>query len=170
MAADESELMGRARERLSDLVSVPDIDAALSAIWLNMLGRRHAVLIQSVSRSVELDENEAAIILALGLQAPRALTAAELKATLMVTSGGITRASDRLIDKGLVDRNEHPDDGRRVQLRLTATGRRRFEKLLGTLVDRQEERLSQLSPERRLEILAALDDLLTLYADIDVPR
>lgn len=166
----ESDLMVAARELLASRADVGDIDAVLSAVWLTMLGRRHAVWVQSVSRSADLDENEAAIVLALGLQAPRALTAVELKTMLMVTSGGVTRASDRLIEKRLIDRNEDPQDGRRVLLRLTASGRRRFDKLLAAVAERFDQRLERFPPERRAEILVTLDEMLSLYADIDVPR
>ena len=166
----ESETMVLARERFAGLAGVADVDVALSALWLNMLGRRHAAWVQTTARSIEFDENEAAIVVALGLQEPGNVTSVGLKSMLMITSGGITRATDRLVRKGLVTRNEDPDDGRRVHLRLTTEGRRRFEQLLDLVVERHGERLARLAPARRAEVLAALDDLLALYDDIDVPR
>ena len=42
----------------------------------------------------------------------------------MVTSGTMTNRVDRLAARGLVTREEHPDDRRGVLVRLTDDGRR----------------------------------------------
>jgi DNA-binding MarR family transcriptional regulator len=162
--------MSLARQRLASLPSVTDTDVVLSAVWINMLSRRYAAWIHTTTTSVGLDENEAAILVAIGLDDPQGVTAVWLTATLMITSGGITRAIDRLVDKGLVTRKQDPDDRRRVRLRLTAKGRRRSDELLEIIVHRHGERVARLTPARRQEILVALDDLLTLYDDIDTPH
>lgn len=55
----------------------------------------------------------------LGAMAPR-----ELGVELGLTSGSVTALCDRLVHAGLVAREQHPADRRRVVVTLTAKGRR----------------------------------------------
>jgi len=59
---------------------------------------------------------------------------------LLLTSGSITTAVDRLVAKGYVARNDHPDDRRVRVVELTATGR----ELIGRAYARHEKDLEQL--------------------------
>lgn len=54
--------------------------------------------------------------------APYARPAGELAAHTMVTSGGLTKRVDRLVDRGLVERDAATDDARRRVVRLTPAG------------------------------------------------
>ena len=47
-----------------------------------------------------------------------------IASTLDRTTGGMSLTLDRLAEAGLVRRTRHPDDGRRVVIELTPTGRR----------------------------------------------
>jgi len=59
---------------------------------------------------------------------------------LLLTSGSITTAVDRLVAKGYVARNDHPDDRRIRVVELTAAGR----DLIGPAYARHEKDLEQL--------------------------
>jgi len=59
---------------------------------------------------------------------------------LLLTSGSITTAVDRLVAKGFVARNDHPDDRRVRVVQLTADGR----SLIGPAYARHEKDLEQL--------------------------
>lgn len=48
---------------------------------------------------------------------------------LMVTGGSVTGLTDELEKDGLVVRDDDPDDRRSVRVRLTASGRRAFERM-----------------------------------------
>ena len=48
---------------------------------------------------------------------------------LMVTGGSVTGLSDELEKDGLVQRDDDPDDRRSVRVRLTAAGRKAFERM-----------------------------------------
>ena len=52
-----------------------------------------------------------------------------LTKNLMVTGGSVTGLTDELAKEGLVCRDADPDDRRSVRVRLTAAGRRTFEKM-----------------------------------------
>jgi MarR family 2-MHQ and catechol resistance regulon transcriptional repressor len=59
---------------------------------------------------------------------------------LLLTSGSITTAVDRLVAKGYVARNHHPEDRRVRVVELTAAGRH----LIGPAYARHEKDLEQL--------------------------
>jgi DNA-binding MarR family transcriptional regulator len=56
----------------------------------------------------------------------------DLAAALNVTSGAISQFVDRLIEKGLVVREEDPNDGRVFRIKLTRSARSRFEAFKAT--------------------------------------
>ncbi len=57
---------------------------------------------------------------------PGGITMRELSQRLMVTGGNVTGLTDRLVDEGLVKRQDHPQDRRSCTVRLTPEGRRQF--------------------------------------------
>lgn len=96
---------------------------------------------------------------------PHELTAGELLAQSMVTTGAITNRIDRLEARGLVERAPVPGDRRKVIVRLTPAGLRLVDevvdghlaterKLLEALSDRQQAELAKLLRT----LLLALDD------------
>ena len=67
----------------------------------------------------------------------------------LVTSGTMTNRIDRLAGAGLVERAPDPRDGRGVQVRLTATGRRRVDDALTDLLEHERAILAALSAGER---------------------
>ena len=57
------------------------------------------------------------------------LSPGELKTKLLTTGGNITMILDNLEKRGLVHRERHRDDKRRLTVPLTAEGRRRIESI-----------------------------------------
>jgi len=66
--------------------------------------------------------------------------AAELADILCVTSGAITGLADKLIEKGLVERQRSEDDRRVVYLRITDSGKQ----VLKELREKQKETIARL--------------------------
>jgi len=54
---------------------------------------------------------------------PFSLPAGELAAHTMITSGGLTKRVDRLVERGMLRRDSHAADGRVRTIALTAEGR-----------------------------------------------
>jgi DNA-binding MarR family transcriptional regulator len=57
---------------------------------------------------------------------PQGLKMRELSERLMVTGGNVTGLTDRLVQEGLVERQEDASDRRAYSVRLTEEGRRQF--------------------------------------------
>lgn len=95
---------------------------------------------------------------------PFELNPTQLMRATMLSSGGMTKRLDRLVDAGLVERRPDPNDRRGTLVRLTALGRRRIDDALPVHVANEEDVLSALSARER----HALDVLLRkLLASID---
>lgn len=84
---------------------------------------------------------------------PHGLRMRELSERMMVTGGNVTGLVDRLVDEGLIDRVDDPDDRRAYVVSLTERGRQEFagmaqqhERWVGSLFGGlQGEELAQLS-------------------------
>jgi len=96
---------------------------------------------------------------------PYELHPTELMATSLLSSGGMTKRIDRLVQVGLVERRPDPGDRRATLVRLTRRGKRTADAALETHIAGEERLLGALSrAERRTlegllrKLLAALDD------------
>lgn len=76
--------------------------------------------------------------------------------TVMITSGSMTTAVDRLVDRGLVRRTAHPTDKRVRMVELTAEGRSLIEKAYGEHARTIERTFKVLSAQERSDLLAIL--------------
>ncbi len=96
--------------------------------------------------------------------APYTLSPGRLLQVTLVTSGTMTNRIDRLEAKGLVARVPDPNDGRGVQVVLTADGRSRVDDALTDLLAHERDILSAL-PAADRDHLADLLRRLTLPFD-----
>lgn len=85
----------------------------------------------------------------LHLAAGRAQTAAELARNCMQSPGAMTRMIDRLVDKGMIERERSTTDRRVVRLRLTPEGQRCAAQLPAIVKGVNQDVLSPLSAEER---------------------
>ena len=98
--------------------------------------------------------------------APYQLSEGQLTARTLVTGETMTGRIDRLAERGLVQRQADPQDGRGVLVRLTGSGRTRVDTALADLLERERELLCMLDLGRQRE-LATLLRRLTLAFDHD---
>ena len=66
-----------------------------------------------------------------------AMAPSALAEKMGMTRGAISKLADRLLDKGLLERVDNPDDGRAHSLSLTEAGRRKVP-VLAALADRND--------------------------------
>lgn len=130
---------------------------------LGRLGRLHAHLMREVERTLaEHGLNRASFDVLATLRragAPYRLSAGDLLAATMVTSGTMTNRIDQLEKQKLVERIANPQDGRSVLIGLTGEGFRLVEKAVTAHVENQHRLTQSLSPQD----FAALDSLLARY-------
>jgi DNA-binding MarR family transcriptional regulator len=91
--------------------------------------------------------------------APFTMTAGDLIAHTMVTSGAMTNRIDRLEQSGWVERGSAPDR-RQVLVRLTDSGRALVDQVVATHLATEEHILAAISPRQRATLTAILRSLL----------
>lgn len=130
----------------------------------NLWGLAHAL--QAKSKRMETE---------LGITGPQRLairiigrspgiTPGELAATLCVHPSTLTGILKRLEERGVVVREEDRDDGRRMRLRLRATGRALDQERAGTVEAAVRRALAQLDPEH---VRIAQDVLAKLAEELE---
>ena len=98
---------------------------------------------------------------------PYALTPTQLMRTMMLSSGGMTKRLDRLVDAGLVERTPDPSDRRGTLVKLTGRGKATIDTLLPVHLANEQRLLASLNPVQQ----RTLDQLLrSLLADLERPR
>jgi DNA-binding MarR family transcriptional regulator len=123
--------------------------AGVAAVLERLIG-----LFRSLSPAGGLSLTAAATLATLERSGPCRLTA--LAAREGVTQPAMTQLIARLQDAGLVDRAADPDDGRVVQVRITADGRAVLAGRRAVRAERLAARLAGLSPHERDALAAAL--------------
>jgi DNA-binding MarR family transcriptional regulator len=95
---------------------------------------------------------------------PYELNPSQLMRATMLSSGGMTKRLDRLVEAGLVRRRPDPTDRRGTLVRLTRKGKAVVDKAVETHVANEERLLRSLKPADR----RSLDRLLrTLLSDLE---
>jgi MarR family 2-MHQ and catechol resistance regulon transcriptional repressor len=83
----------------------------------------------------------------------------EVQQKILLTSGGVTYTIDRLVEKGLVERQECPGDRRAKYAALTPKGQTLIKRLFQVQAERIEEMMSVLSAREQDEAIGALRKL-----------
>lgn len=96
---------------------------------------------------------------------PYRLSAGALVGASMVTSGAITNRIDRLVARGLVDRETDPDNRRSVRITLTDAGRELVDAALTDHVANETDLLSGLTEKEQTQLADLLRKLLVHLGD-----
>src|SRR5215813_1085135 len=121
-----------------------------------LLGRVKVEMGEAIDRELApFDISAAQFAILVGLATGEADSASGLCKGMSYDPGAMTRMVDRLEQKGLIRRTDHPDDRRRVGLELTAEGKTVYPKLLAATVTVQNRFLRGFSKTevRQLESL-----------------
>ena len=91
---------------------------------------------------------------------PFSLSPGQLIRETLVTSGTMTNRVDRLATRGLVEREDHPDDRRGVLVRLTDAGRAKVDAALADLLAAERTILAPLGSPDQDQLVGILRRLL----------
>ena len=89
--------------------------------------------------------------------APFELSPTELMGATMLTSGGVTKRLDRLVEAGLVERRPDPDDRRGTRVSLTRRGRTAIDRAIAAHVANEERPLDGLAAETGASSMSAAE-------------
>jgi len=145
----------------------PDVDVAALATIARLIRSVHLAqtMLGPPLRGIGLEPGWFDLLAALRRTgAPFELNPTELMRATLLSSGGMTKRLDRLVEAGLVERRPDPDDRRGTLVRLTRKGRARIDEALAAHAAREDELLDVLSATDR----RTLDRLLrALLADLE---
>ena len=140
-------------------------------LWL-VLARCHRALAQSIERSIPdlgLCLSDFMVLEALLHKGP--LTISEIQAKVLLASGSMTAAIDRVESMNLVVRKTTARDRRARLVELTPKGRRLIEPAFAEHAQHLEKAMSVLNAEERRCLYAGLKKLgQTVAATLDGPR
>ena len=140
-------------------------------LWI-VLARCHRALASSVERGIEnlgLCLSDFMVLEVLLHKGP--LTISGIQAKVLLASGSMTAAVDRVESMGLVVRKTTPKDRRARLLELTPKGRRLIERAFEAHAGHLEEAMSVLDDRERRQLYAGLKKLGRFVATmLDKPQ
>lgn len=143
-------------------VGPPESESAEASARLRELLTRHALAVEryraTVARQLGLSDLEMSAIAYLA-QASE-LTPGQLRARLLLSSGGTSALIQRLVRSGHVERSPHPTDGRSAVVRLTEPMRTSVRRLAAPLHEAIEGAVVALSSAEREMVHASLDRIV----------
>jgi DNA-binding MarR family transcriptional regulator len=132
-------------------------------------GRLHRELERSLRSDSGLSMAWFEVMLRLGRSPNHELMMSELADQLAITSGGVTRLVDRLVEAGYVERKACPEDRRVHWARLTDVGRVKLDAATRTHLDElQSEYFDRLSSDE-LDTITAVMDRLRRAGSVEEP-
>src|SRR6266487_5829181 len=139
--------------------TTPGQDTAGVHVWLILMKAFQALMphaAESIGRT-DLGDSDFRVLEALLHKGP--LPVNTLGPKVWLTPGSISVAVDRLVDKGLVSRKDHPGDRRVRQVELTAKGRALITRGFREHAAAMEDVADELSKSERLTLLRLLKKL-----------
>ncbi len=101
---------------------------------------------------------------------PYRRTAGELTHTSLITPGGVSQRLDKLEKAGLITREIHADDRRRIDVQLTESGMKLIDDVLADLMAHETSLLDALSGEDQAQLRRILKTFLARFEDPEPPR
>jgi MarR family transcriptional regulator, 2-MHQ and catechol-resistance regulon repressor len=101
------------------------------------------------------------VLIHIGAAPEARLTMSRLSTDVALTTGGVTRLVDRMVDAGLVERQNCPNDRRSIHVVLTPGGRAMLESAVAAHIDGiQRHLMAHLDERDRADLQRVLSKLL----------
>jgi DNA-binding MarR family transcriptional regulator len=97
----------------------------------------------------------------LSIESRKEMPMGDISMHLNLEKGSVTTLVNQMVEKGLLERSKHQDDGRIVMVRLTELGRKTVQKHKDDMDAYLKERMSLLNPKEQKAMMNAfsvLDD------------
>ncbi len=132
---------------------------------MGLLVRTHRRLTDTLGRELEQSVGIPLVffdvLIHVGAAPDGRLTMSRLSSDVALTTGGVTRLVDRMVDAGLVERQNCPSDRRSVHVVLTAEGRTLLNQAVAAHIDGIDRHLmAHLDDADRAALAAALGKVL----------
>jgi DNA-binding MarR family transcriptional regulator len=145
------------------LSRVPTPEAFVLLNQLGEVSRRVSAAYGAFLRPYGIDFSEYVLLWALRLHEPKLPAMSELRERVVMSSGGVALAVNRLERKRLVRRKTSEQDGRAVLVQLTGKGRRLIDELMAADLERHQALVEGLEPLRRTEVLDGLAEIVDRF-------
>lgn len=141
------------------MTSDQDVHAALSE-WIKVFMTRSMRDLHLFLRSADLSMGQYGTLIRLYHHHERPCGVGDVGSHLGITNAAASQLVDKLVQQGLLERTEDPDDRRSKRLALTPGGKALVEASLDARLAWTKDLVANLSPDRREAIRVALLNLV----------
>lgn len=132
---------------------------------MGLVVRAHRLLTDRLGRELEQDVGIPLVffdvLINVGAAPEGRVTMSRLSNDIALTTGGVTRLVDRMVDAGLVERSACPSDRRSIHVVLTAEGRDVLDRAVAAHIEGIDRHLmAHLSDKDRANLATALTKIL----------
>jgi DNA-binding MarR family transcriptional regulator len=133
---------------------------------MGLIVRSHRLLTDRLGRELEQDVGIPLVffdvLINVGAAPDGRVTMSRLSNDIALTTGGVTRLVDRMVEAGLVERQACPSDRRSIHVILTAEGRTVLNRAVAAHIEGIDRHLmAHLSDKDRANLAIALTKILT---------
>jgi MarR family 2-MHQ and catechol resistance regulon transcriptional repressor len=132
---------------------------------MGLIVRSHRLLTDRLGRELEQDVGIPLVffdvLINVGAAPEGRVTMSRLSNDIALTTGGVTRLVDRMVDAGLVERSACPSDRRSIHVVLTSEGRNVLDRAIAAHIEGIDRHLmAHLSEKDRANLATALTKIL----------
>ncbi|HSZ37546.1 MAG TPA: MarR family transcriptional regulator [Acidimicrobiales bacterium] len=132
---------------------------------MGLIVRSHRLLTDRLGRELEQDVGIPLVffdvLINVGAAPDGRVTMSRLSNDIALTTGGVTRLVDRMVEAGLVERQACPNDRRSIHVILTVEGRSVLDRAIAAHIEGIDRHLmAHLSDKDRANLAAALTKIL----------
>ena len=133
---------------------------------MGLVVRTHRLLTDRLGRELEQDVGIPLVffdvLINVGAAPEGRVTMSRLSNDIALTTGGVTRLVDRMVDAGLVERSACPSDRRSIHVVLTPEGRSVLDRAIAAHIEGIDRHLmAHLSDKDRANLATALTKILS---------
>lgn len=143
-----------------DILSILGRDVESMGRLVHELDKRFYSQVVQRLAPMDISQTQALFILYLGYYTRLPVYQRALEKTFGLTNPTVTASIKSLVNKGLVRREQDPDDGRYFRLYLTEEGQKLYEPCIDAFLEANDAWAAKLTEEDRIQFVAIMKKLL----------